>query len=177
MSGYGYYDYCPDDATLQYLTSDKPQMVHLYNRDGKYVGTLTDPLIVSRAARHWRKETIDAARLFLVMVAECFPEKLVKMEMPDLPEWHPLVLAQDGKKPKAKVRFIDGPLCGEHYICREFLQYLLLHHKTDFQEAWHLYRLELTPTVECGYYHVLSGDKETVDDYCVKNNIRCFFGA
>ncbi len=177
MNGYGYYDYCPDDATVQFITSGKPQLVHLFTRDGKYVGTITDPLIVSRAVKHWKPATVDAVRLFLVMIAECFPEKIVKMEIDDLPPWHPLLPISDKRPNRARIRFIDGPLLGQTYTCKEFIHYLMLHVQSDFQDDWHLYSLNLDPSNDCGYYHMLSGTKEQVDEYCVKNNIRCFIGG
>lgn len=177
MSSYGYFDYCPDDATVQFITNDKPQVIHLFTRDGKYVGTITDPLIVSRAVKHWKTDTIQAARLFLVMVAECFPEKIIKMEIADLPAWHPLIPSHDKKPSKARIGFLDGPLLGQTYICREFIQFLMLHVTSEFQDEWHLYRLDLDPSDTCGYRHLLSGSREELNEYCVKNNIRCFVGG
>lgn len=169
---YGYYDYTPDDAIVQYITEDDPKVIHLYNRDGVYKGTITDPLIVSRAVRNWRNETVPAIKLFLVMVAECFPEKLEKRDLPNMPAWHPYLPANVGCKKKV-VKFLTGPHQGGSYTSSEIFQYLMLEDQQEYGDPCHLYRLELDPTVECGYVHVLSGAEADINKYCLQNNIRC----
>lgn len=151
-------------------------MVHMYTRDGVYKGTITDPLIVSRAVKNWRDETVPAIKLFFVMIAECFPEKLLKLEISNLPEWHPYLPNKD-ENSKRKVPFISGPHIGIEYVTREIYTYLMLNEEIEFGDACHLYKLQLDPTISCGYVHVLSGSREEVNRYCIKNEIRCLRGG
>ena len=169
---YGYYDYTPDDPIVQYITEEKPQVIHLYNRDGVYKGTIADPLIVSRSVRNWRNETVPAIKLFLVLIAECFPEKIEKREgMPNIPEWHPFLPPSDTRGIPA-VKFLSGPHLGGAYRSREICQYLLMKGDQEFGDDWHLYELQLNPTQECGYAHIMSGSTEEINKYCNEHKIR-----
>lgn len=170
---YGYYDYTPDDPIVQYITEDNPPRIHMYTRDGIYKGSIQDKLIISRVERNMRNEAIPSIKLFLVMVAECFPEKLINEEMPNMPEWHPLLPASDKTKLR-QVKFVDGPHRGGTYGCSDLYQYVMLEDRvSEFSETHHLYRLELDPTIDCGYVHVLSGDEGDIQRYCLQNKITC----
>jgi len=42
----------------------------------------------------------------------------------------------------------------------------------EFGDDWHLYELQLNPTQECGYAHIMSGSTEEINKYCNEHKIR-----
>jgi len=169
---YNYYDYTPSDAVTFYVTT-QPRRIRAYNRDGVYLGTITDDSVLARLLPIWKAARHEAMQLALVVICEVKPE-LIKHEEDalNLPDWHPALPPRPTEWVKS-VQFLNGPHAGKYYRSTHLFRFLVMRDQNPYEkeDTVHLHELHTEIDEPCGYVHLISGKAYDVQRYCIQNSI------